>query len=543
MKAWLILFCGLGWCFTSAFAKNLLVPGDYPKIQLAINAAQKNDVVLVAPGEYRERLRLKAGVVVMSVGNDEKGRLGLLRAEVTVLNHPKGEGPGVIMAEGSTFDGFTITGVGRYDEVLWRKHHATQGNNQKHEHIGVAGTAGIEVGYTCIVANNLVHHIGYTGIGITGAKGRIVSPRITGNICYRNMGGGIGSMGGSKARIEKNVCFENFYAGIGHNNASPMVRNNVCYQNIRAGIGVSEGSSPSVIGNRCYKNRRAGIGIRTGKNTRPVVEDNDCYENDMAGIGIKEEAMPLIRGNRCFKNKLAGIGCRHGAHPKIIKNICRENSAAGIGVEDGAVAVVEDNLCQGNKTTGIGVRKNAEATINNNRLLENKLVAVGVRNGSRVTLSGNELMRTEGMPPLVAVLEGSKLKMTGNTLRGGGVAGVLLQGKAEISKNTFQGNGPRRGGPPNFALWVREGSEILFNDNIVKGWRHAMHASGAQAVSANQNEVRHFLGNAFVVQNTKTPATVTENIAHSSNPKAAVLAITGKAGKVSGNRLKLNQDK
>ncbi len=124
------------------------------------------------------------------------------------------------MAEGSTFDGFTITGVGRYDEVLWKKHYATQGNNQKHEHIGMAGTAGIEVGYTCIVANNLVHHIGYTGIGITGAKGRIVSPRITGNICYRNMGGGIGSMGGSKARIEKNVCFENFYAGIGHNNAS-----------------------------------------------------------------------------------------------------------------------------------------------------------------------------------------------------------------------------------------------------------------------------------------------------------------------------------
>ena len=70
-----------------------------------------------------------------------------------------------------------------------------------------------------------------------------------------------------------------------------------------------------------------------------------------------------------------------------------------------------------------------------------------------------------------------------------------------------------------------------------------MHASGAQAVSANQNEVRHFLGNALVVQDTKTPATVTENIAHSSNPKAVVVAVTGKAGKVSGNRLKLDQDK
>ena len=129
-------------------------------------------------------------------------------------------GPGVLMAEGAVLDGFTITGVGRYDEAKWKKHHATQGNDQKHEHIGEPGTTGIEVRHTCVVENNIVHHIGYTGIGITGAKGRKVSPRIMANICYRNMGGGIGSMRGSTAVIEANICFENFYAGIGHNGAA-----------------------------------------------------------------------------------------------------------------------------------------------------------------------------------------------------------------------------------------------------------------------------------------------------------------------------------
>ncbi len=44
------------------------------------------------------------------------------------------------MAESSTFIGFTITGIGRNDEVIWKKHHATQGNDQKNEHIGMAVT-------------------------------------------------------------------------------------------------------------------------------------------------------------------------------------------------------------------------------------------------------------------------------------------------------------------------------------------------------------------------------------------------------------------
>jgi len=514
---------------------DLLVPKEYTSIQSAIENAKPGDRVLVLKGTYRERLVLRAGVTVKSAGDDSKGKTGLRRAEQTILDHPEGKGPGVSMARGATLDGFTVTGVGRYDDAKWKKHHATQGNMQGHEHIGQPGTPGIEVREDCTVTNNIVHHIGYTGIGITGAKDRKVSPRIANNICYRNMGGGIGSMKGSSALIEGNVCFENYYAGIGHNGASPKVRGNRCYGNIRAGIGISEGSSPVVTNNRCHNNLRAGIGIRTGKDTRPLVENNDCFDNLMAGIGTEEDARPIIRGNRCKGNKLAGIGARHGANPEILNNECIANGAAGIGLEHDAKAKIIGNLCKQNKAAGIGIRNHAEATLIDNRLIDNAMVAIGVRNNSKLTAKGNILSRKGGMPPLVAVLERSQAELTDNDLNGGGVAGVLLQGTASVKQNRFLGTGPRRGGPPNFAVWVREGASIVFSGNRVEGWRHALHATKAKQVAADDNRIHRFLGTALVIRESEMPSSATGNRAFSEEPGAKAIEINGPTSEVADN--------
>jgi pimeloyl-ACP methyl ester carboxylesterase len=194
-------------------AETLRVPADHPTIQAAIDASATGDTVLVAPGTYRERIRLKAGITVRSQGDEARGERGLLRAETTILDHPEGEGPGVEMAEGAVLDGFTITGVGNYDEDIWQHHFTTRGSEQSHEPIGAPGVAGIAVAADGEVRNNLIHHIGYTGITVTGG-----SPRISGNVCFRNMGGGIGSMNGSSATIEGNwiladTIFESAFDG------------------------------------------------------------------------------------------------------------------------------------------------------------------------------------------------------------------------------------------------------------------------------------------------------------------------------------------
>ena len=91
----------------TAAAATLRVPQDHRSIQSAIDAAQHGDTVLVAAGIYRERLRLRPGVTVVSSGDDSRGRLGLRRAEVTIVdgNFENASGAGVAMAEGATLDG------------------------------------------------------------------------------------------------------------------------------------------------------------------------------------------------------------------------------------------------------------------------------------------------------------------------------------------------------------------------------------------------------------------------------------------------------
>ncbi len=543
----LVLFAMAVWMIAVSFvnAGTIRVPQEHKTIQAAIDAASAGDTVIIDPGTYKERIRLKDGVTVRSAGDDEKGRLGLRRAEATIIDGGgEGESAGVTMAQGSALDGFTVTNVGTYDDAEWNKHHATQGEEQPHEHIGAPGTAGIAVvGVTCSVRNNIVHHIGYTGIAIQGVEDKRCSPHVYRNVCYRNMGGGIGSMRKSTAIIEENVCFQNFYAGIGHDDASPLVINNTCYENIRAGIGISEGSCPVVRGNKCYKNRRAGIGTRTGENTRPVIEENDCYENDMAGIGTEEEAAPVIRNNRCYKNKLAGIGSRAGATPTIIGNECYENERAGIGQESNAVTLLIGNYCHHNKMAGIGFAEceSGRSTVLNNRIIDNALVAVGMNAGWKVRLSGNELSREGGLPPIVMVFDGADATFTDNVIRGGGVAGIRVAGKVRADNNQFIGTSLRAGGPPNFAIWALPGSDVTMTANNIHGWRHALHATEA-TVSASKNTVNNFHNAAFVVQQPTSPADIYGNVAISKDPKAKVIRIDGATGVVADNKLKSPSD-
>lgn len=480
MKAVFVLFGILATAFTPILgAGEVGVPDDFPTIQAAIDASSPGDVILVAPGRYRECLILKPGLTLRSRGGDEPGELGLKRAEATLVDGTGGPqgAPGVTMAEGAVLDGFTVTGVGTYDEAEWQRHWETRGDNQSHESIGHFGVPGVAVsGVTCQVRNNLVHHNGGTGIAVQGAEGRSSFPLITGNVSFRNMGGGIGAMKGATGIIEGNRCFENFHAGIGHDGASPLVTGNECYRNVRAGIGVSEGASPVVRGNHCHGNRRAGIGIRTGADTRPLVEGNECEGNEMAGIGVEEEAAPVLRDNHCHGNRLAGIGAESGANPIILGNRCENNGASGIGIRDAAPTIL-GNRVEKNATAGIGLDGSKDAVVIGNVCVDNGTVAIGLPKGAEAILVGNELSREGGMPPLVAVLEESVATLVGNHLRGGGAAGVMVAGKVRLLGNTLKGSDGGTG------VLVRSGGGAVLLDNEISGYRNrVVKQEGAEVI-------------------------------------------------------------
>jgi len=497
----------------SALAATVRVPQDHETIQTAIDASQSGDTILVAPGLYRERLMLKPGIFLRSEGDDTKGAAGLQRAEVTVIDGGGKEGtmPGVVMAEGSMLDGFTITNVGVYDDDLWNKHFDSHGEELGDDEGAVKAegtTPAISIhGVHCTVMNCVVHHNGDVGIGVLGEEKSKAEPLITGNLVYRNMGGGIGVAEGAQPIIRENICQENLRAGIGCRKANPIITDNVCFQNVRAGIGCREGSKPVLRGNKCYQNRRAGIGIRM-EGTTPVVEANECYENEMAGIGCRDGASPILRNNTCRHNKMAGIGCS-GAFPLIVGNVCQENAQAGIGVQGQATAVIHGNKCH-----------------------DNKLVAIGVTKDSTAIITKNELSRTGGVPPIIAVKDGSTATIRANRISGGGVAAVLVQGTATVSGNTFTGTKVKQGN----AIWIWENSKATVSENSFDGYRTAVNAKKANVVVAG-NRVKNFQDEAILVKDSQTPAHIYGNTAASTDAKAKVVDIQGVSGVVADNRL------
>ena len=224
-RALLFLALLIVWSSNGALAETRRVPENYQTIQSAINESQPGDIVLVSPGTYLEHVQLAPGITLRSTGEKTQAK-DSQRSKSTIIDGGKSAGrPGVVMAEGSTLDGFTITNVGRYDETVWKQHFDTQGqllgddegSTQDNSTYAAVSIHGVD----CRVVSCIVHHNGDVGIGIVGDKRSNIAPLIKNNIVFRNMGGGIGVAQNAEPIIRGNICRENMRSGIGCRNANP----------------------------------------------------------------------------------------------------------------------------------------------------------------------------------------------------------------------------------------------------------------------------------------------------------------------------------
>ena len=122
-KSALLLFLLLQVGILDSQSETIEVPKDYKSISEALKQTSEGDLVVASPGTYFERVKIPNGVTLRSAGNDEKGKIGLRRAELVILDG-KGESSedaGIELAEGSVVDGVTVTGMGKYDDDFWNK--------------------------------------------------------------------------------------------------------------------------------------------------------------------------------------------------------------------------------------------------------------------------------------------------------------------------------------------------------------------------------------------------------------------------------------
>jgi len=242
---WLIglLGTGLAAAFLSPIdmpalaATTLTVPGEFPTIQAALNAASPGDTVSVSPGTYSENINFNGqDVTVASTGG----------ASQTTIAAPGGTA--VTIGPAGSITGFTISG----------------------------GTAAFGA-----------------GMAVSGA-GTIIA-----NDVFQSNSEGTGGFGaaiggnGASPLIEQdlfagNTCDDQFLSGVVAfiNDSSPTIENNVFHDNTCRAVNLSlpQGPTPLVINNTIVRNS-TGIRIdgRT-ESTAEVVRNNIVADN---GTGLE----------------------------------------------------------------------------------------------------------------------------------------------------------------------------------------------------------------------------------------------------------------
>ena len=199
------------------------VPQHHKLVGEAIKPAKQGDVARLASGKYFEHIKLPKGVTLQGAGNDEKGKIGLRRTELVILDgkEESSKFAGIELEEDTVVGRLTVIGMGKYDDDSWNKHFQAKGMNQSYDRIGGYNAATIVAdSVNAFILHCIVHHHGNTGVAIA-EKEAPAELNVQGNICFRNLGGSIRNIAGARGEVTENHFHEDFYAKIRMEGVTP----------------------------------------------------------------------------------------------------------------------------------------------------------------------------------------------------------------------------------------------------------------------------------------------------------------------------------
>jgi parallel beta-helix repeat protein len=313
-------------CSTLDGKSLIKVPEDYTTIQAAIDVAENDHTVLVAPGMYFENIdfRGKRVTVISLTGPDntiiDGGQSG------SVVKFWSGEDSNTVL------HGFTITnGLPGEFPLLF------------------GGGIFIRNASPTIKSCSIIRNGASDGGGVY-VEGEKSSPIIEGNLISGNIGTAVG--GGIAIR----------------DGASPTIRNNVISENLAmngSGVFISNGASPSIERNTIESNnagccmpyelaeqyldgidvtQNMGCGdwfpsaILVADQCSPLISNNDVTENIGGGISILVSSTPTISENNITGNLaghplVGGILIAQDSAPILTGNTIEYNQAGAIWID------------------------------------------------------------------------------------------------------------------------------------------------------------------------------------------------------------------
>lgn len=225
------------------------VPQNYPNIQAAVDAAPAWAIIRVAPGTYRETLRITKPLTLIGVGN---GLTVIRNADDTTATIA------IQNTQNVTLKNLTVMG-GLYGILV----EESQAVTIKENHVLLSWFAGIRLSRAAaqIVGNNVRGTRSPYGMGIELAN----------------------TYSRPESLIRANIVADHAREGIVMHNAHAMVENNLVMGNGLRGIAVTEMSMATVRANQVHNNADAGIYVVD--HSMAQVEHNDVRDSRPGPLG------------------------------------------------------------------------------------------------------------------------------------------------------------------------------------------------------------------------------------------------------------------
>jgi parallel beta-helix repeat protein len=352
----------------AAAPQTFVVPDQFNRIQLAMDAAKAGDTIQVKPGSYVESIQMKEGVRL--IGTDAQAcrieaREVAGREEIILVRGCKS----------GSIEKLTLLGAGLL----------VDGITIEDSKISVT---------ECVITD-------CKGSGIV-VRGENSSPTLKNNQCRGNARQGIYFVKRSTGVAENNDCSANGQCGIAtvDPGTDPLLSKNQCRENKKHGIEFSYGSGGKAEENICERNGSGGM-VVTNTGTAPTMRRNRLLGNQQHGMAFGNGAGGLAENNTTEGNVGSGVVIYdNGTNPTLRGNDSRLNKLHGIDCERGSVGVIEGNTLESNEGCGVVISDPQTApTVRENRILNNKQFGILILNGATPKVDASNKISGNKMGP------------------------------------------------------------------------------------------------------------------------------------------------